>query len=195
MFATSPAYPAAVQPVQAVPAAQPVPVAVASPVQPLPTAVATPVEPVGVYAPVTTAPVTTGAPVLPSRDVHAFGFVLPDKDHVNPASNLAGLYVSCTCWCFPAPCVVCQRFTAPDDDTLVLSNSCCVLFPSCSKQTYRRNWDASHHPGPPNSFTARGEPTGSMQTPASEESTFEFGACNGLCAGSAPLGVCYLRVC
>jgi len=78
------------------------------------------------------------------------------------------------------PCVLCRRFTAPDAGTLTLSDGCCLG--DQHERQFRRNWDDDDLPGPPNSFNnAAGE-------------TFEFGAFNGLCAGSSS-GVSYLRIC
>eukprot|EP00966_Prymnesium_polylepis_P073100 1697893-Prymnesium_polylepis.1 len=131
----------------------------------------------------------TPSAAMMSRDVDAFGFLCRDKDHINPASNLAGIYVSCTWWFFPIPCLLCRRFTAPEPNTLILSNACCAGCPdsggcgSCLKEAYTRNWDENQFPGPPNSFSADRSGT-----------TFEFGAVNGLCAGSSET-VCYMRIC
>ena len=165
-------------------AGQAIGVAVAAP---MPTAIARPVA------------MVAQPPRQPSsrpRDVDACGFMLFDKDSINPATNLAGIFLSCctNVDCFfgfflPIPCLACHRFTATGQDTLVVSNLCnCCLDVRTGKQ-YHRNWDESQQPGPPNSFSS------------ADGDTFEFGACNGTCAGWSSSrgdllsGVSYLRVC
>ena len=177
------------QPAMPVAMAQPIgqpPMAMAQPVgQPPVAAMATPIAPAQVPVMVVQQQVPgsqIGTPQMMSRDIDAFGFVCKDNTNIHNAKSLAGLYVSCFWWFCPAPCFVCRRFTAPDDDTVALSNGCCLGCPvDCNGEQFRRNWDENQQPGPPNSFS-------------SAQDTMEFGAFNGLCAGSAST-TCYLRVC
>jgi len=136
-------------------------------------------------------------PQAMSRDVEVFGFVLKDTRNIHNAKSLAGIYFSCVhddswfpgdamlgWWAScPAPCLSCRRFSAQDDHTLVLANGCCCGCPEPAGQTFHRNWDENGQPGPPNSFSSAAG--GDM----------EFGACNGLCAGSNGHSgsMCYLR--
>ena len=161
------------------------PVAMAQPVgQPMmPVAAAQPIGPVGGVTVVQQTAVPGSqlhAPQQMSRDVDAFGFVCKDRDYIHSAKSLAGIYCSMTWWFCPVPCLVCRKFSAPDENTLVLSGCNCGC-PNCENETYHRNWDENQQPGPPNSFS-------------SNQETFEFGAHNGLCAGSSST-TCYLRVC
>lgn len=179
------------------------PVAMAQPAAPVAMAQPVMAQPVGPYPgqqqpvmgqpmPGQVMPMESVAPPARAmaRDVHnAIGFCCTDKSNVNPAHNLAqpsGLYISCTwtngCLIIPIPCLACRKFTSPDDDTLVLANSCCcICCPGKKGDAYRRNCDADGLPGPPNSFS-------------SHRDTYEFGACNGLCAGNDDDAMCYLRV-
>lgn len=121
--------------------------------------------------------------------VQAFGFVIPEREYVYPASTLQGCYIApwtTICW-FPCPSGQCVHFKAVDRDTLELDLTCCCLVPLCvEKSVVKRDYPMGY----PNQFTVN----------QSSTTTFEFGRCNGLCAGASGDNqvydhCCYLRVC
>ena len=136
------------------------------------------------------APAVTGvahvAPAVMRRNdgVDALGFVLLERQSPTDARRLAGFYVSCSWLCLPWPLLSCRKFSAPDEDTL--RADCCGG--GCGGEeapVYKRDMDEDGYPGPPNAF--------SSVTVGAAPSTFEFGSCNGFCAGSSD-HTCYLRI-